>query len=130
MGTPAVVLGDRISGMCATHMVPSPSGSPMPSPGPLPFSAPLTTGLTTTVLVAGKPAAVQGSSGVNTPPHVGLHPSDPFLAPPAQQGRVVAGSGTVFLNGRPAAYTGCQVTSCSGAPGQVAGTAATVLIGQ
>ncbi len=114
MGTPAVVLGDRISGMCATHMVPSPSGSPMPSPGP----------------VAGKPAAVQGSSGVNTPPHVGLHPSDPFLAPPAQQGRVVAGSGTVFLNGRPAAYTGCQVTSCSGAPGQVAGSAATVLIGQ
>jgi uncharacterized Zn-binding protein involved in type VI secretion len=128
MGTPAVVLGDRITGMCATHMVPSPSGSPMPSPAPLPFTAPLTTGLATTVMIAGKPAAVQGGSGVNTPPHVGLHPTDPFLLPVAQQGRVVTGSTTVHFNGRPAAYTGCQVTVCSGAPAQVAGTAATVLV--
>jgi len=129
MGTSAVVLGDRVTGVCATHVVPSPTGSPMPSPAPLPFSAPLTTGLATTVLVTGKPAAVQGSSGVNSPPHVGLHPADPFLTPVAQQGRVVTGSATVFFDGRPAAYTGCPVTSCSGAPAQVTGTAATVLIG-
>jgi uncharacterized Zn-binding protein involved in type VI secretion len=130
MGTPAVVSGDKITGMCATHLVPGPSGAPMPSPAPLPFSAPLTTGLAATVLIAGKPAATQGASGVNTPAHAGLHPSDPFLGPPTQQGRVVAGSGTVFFAGRPAAFTGCQVTSCSGAPGQVAGTASTVLVGQ
>jgi uncharacterized Zn-binding protein involved in type VI secretion len=130
MGTSAVVAGDKVTGTCATHVVPSPSGSPMPSPSPLPFSAPLTTGLATTVLIGGKPAAVQGSSGVNTPPHVGLHPSDPYLGPPTQQGRVVAGSGTVYFNGKPAAYTGCQVTSCAGVPAQVAGTATTVLVGQ
>jgi uncharacterized Zn-binding protein involved in type VI secretion len=130
MGAPAVVLGDQITGVCATHVVPSPSGAPMPSPAPLPFTAPLTTGLATTVLVTGKPAAVQGASGMNTPPHVGLHPTDPFLTPPTQQGRVVTGSSTVYFNGRPAAYTGCQVTVCAGQPAQIAGTAATVLIAQ
>lgn len=130
MGAPAVVLGDRITGSCAIHQVPSPSGSPMPSPGPLPFSSPLTTGLATTVTIGGKPAAVQGSTGLNTPPHAGLHASDPFLPPPTQEGRVVAGSGTVFFDGRPAAYTGCSVACCSGVPAQVAGTATTVLVAQ
>jgi uncharacterized Zn-binding protein involved in type VI secretion len=130
MGMPAVVAGDRITGACAVHVVPSPYGAPMPSPAPLPFSAPLTIGLANTVLIGGKPAAVQGSSGINTPPHVGLHPSDPFLAPPAQQGRVLIGSSTVFFEGRPAAYAGCPVTVCASVPGQVAGSAATVLIAQ
>jgi uncharacterized Zn-binding protein involved in type VI secretion len=130
MGAPAVVAGDRITGVCAVHVVPSPSGAPMPSPAPLPFSAPLTTGLANTVLIGGKPAAVQGSSGVNTPPHVGLHPSDPFLAPPTQQGRVVTGSSTVRFDGRPAAYAGCPVTVCASAPAQVAGSAGTVLVAQ
>jgi uncharacterized Zn-binding protein involved in type VI secretion len=130
MGAPAVVAGDRIVGICATHVVPGPSGAPMPSPAPLPFSAPLTTGLATTVTAGGKPAAVQGGSGVNTPPHVGLHPSDPFLAPPAQQGRVVTGSSTVLFDGRPAAYTGCPVTVCAGVPAQVIGSGGTVLVAQ
>src|SRR5687768_9879316 len=105
MGTPAVVRGDRITGGCTKHVVPGPSGSPVPSPGPLPFTAPLSTGLATTVFIGGKPAAVQGSSGTNNPAHAGLHPSDPFFVATAQQGRVVAGSTTVFFDGRPAAYT-------------------------
>ncbi|HLL64137.1 MAG TPA: PAAR domain-containing protein [Micromonosporaceae bacterium] len=128
MGAPAVVSGDQVTGNCPTHMVPNPSGSPTPA-GPLPFSAPLLTGLVPTVLIGGKPAAVQGSGGINTPPHVGLHPSDPFLAPPAQRGQVLAGSTTVYFGGRPAAYSGCQVGTCT-VPGQVAGSAATVLVGQ
>jgi uncharacterized Zn-binding protein involved in type VI secretion len=128
VGAPAAVGGDRITSTCAIHMVPSPSGSPLPAP-PLPFSAPLTTGLATTVTIGGKPAAVQGSSGVNTPAHVGLHPSDPYLVPVAQQGRVMQGSATVRFDARPAAYTGCQVTACGNLPGQLAGSAATVQIG-
>jgi uncharacterized Zn-binding protein involved in type VI secretion len=100
----------------------------MPSP-PLPFSAPLLQGLATKVLIAGKPAAVQGSSGFNTPPHVGLHPSDPFMVPPQQRGTVVMGSTTVLIEGKPAARTGSPCTVCAGLPGQLAGTAATVLIG-
>lgn len=129
MGTPAVVLGDRIVGTCAIHQIPSPtSGAPQPGP-PMPFSAPLLQGLATQVLVAGKPAAVVGSSGTNAPPHVGLHASDPFMAPTQQTGRVVAGSATVLFEGKPAANTGCGVTICSGTPGQVTGSATTVLIG-
>jgi uncharacterized Zn-binding protein involved in type VI secretion len=128
MGTPAAVMGDRISAVCAVHLIPSPVGAPVPAP-PLPFSAPLLQGLATKVLIAGKPAAVQGSSGVNTPPHVGLHPSDPFLVPLQQQGTVVMGSTTVLIEGKPAARTGSPCTVCAGLPGQLAGTAATVLIG-
>jgi uncharacterized Zn-binding protein involved in type VI secretion len=129
MGTPAAVMGDRISASCAIHMIPNPaSGAPQPSP-PLPFSAPLLQGLATKVLIGGKPAAVQGSSGLNTPPHVGLHPTDPFMVPTQQQGTVVMGSTTVLIEGKPAARTGATCVVCAGLPGQLVGSAATVLIG-
>lgn len=127
MAGSAAVMGDQITGICAGHQAISASGAPMPSP-PIPFAAPLTQQLTTKVMVSGKPAAVVGSSGYNTPPHVGLHASDPFVAPPMQVGRVVAGSTKVFFEGMPAAMTGCQVTMCM-APGTLAGSAATVVIG-
>jgi uncharacterized Zn-binding protein involved in type VI secretion len=129
MGTPAAVLGDRVSATCAIHQIPNPAtGAPQPGP-PMPFSAPLLQGLATRVLIGGKPAAVQGSSGVNTPPHVGLHPADPFMLPLQQQATVVAGSTTVLVEGKPAARTGAPCTVCAGLPGQLAGTAANVLIG-
>jgi uncharacterized Zn-binding protein involved in type VI secretion len=128
MGAAAVVSGDKITAQCAIHLVPTPAGAPTASPAPMPFSAPLLTGLATTVFIAGKPAAVQGSSGMNTPPHVGLHPSDPSLLPVAQQGRVITGSSTVFFNNRPAAYSGCPVTACASLPAQVTGTATTVQV--
>jgi uncharacterized Zn-binding protein involved in type VI secretion len=94
----------------------------------MPFSAPLLMGLATKVLIGGKPAAVMGSSGLNTPPHVGLHASDPFMAPPTQQGRVMVGSPTVLIEGKPAARTGSPCVMCMGLPGQLVGSAATVLI--
>ena len=128
-GTPAAVMGDRIMGTCMGHQIPSPPvGNPGPAP-PMPFSAPLLQGLATKVLIGGKPAAVVGSSGMNTPPHVGLHVSDPFMGPPTQQGRVVAGSMTVLIEGKPAAKTGAQCMICLGLPGNLLGSAATVLIG-
>jgi uncharacterized Zn-binding protein involved in type VI secretion len=120
-------MGDRIVGQCPIHQIPNPAtGAPQPAP-PMPFSAPLTLGLEPTVLVGGKPAAVVGSSGFNLPPHVGLHPGDPFLAPPAQEGRVLAGSPTVLIGGKPAARTGSQVLCCA-TPGQLVGSASTVLV--
>jgi uncharacterized Zn-binding protein involved in type VI secretion len=130
MGAAAVVANDRIVGQCAIHQVPSPSGSPMPSPGPLPFSAPLTTGLATTVKIGGKFAAVANSSGLNTPAHAGLHASDPYLAPPTQQGKVLVGSSSVKFDGKPAAYTGCQVSMCANTPAKVTGSGRTVLVAQ
>src|SRR5687767_5290635 len=129
MGQPACVMGDKITGTCAVHQIPNPaSGAPQPGP-PMPFSAPLLQSLSTTVLIGGKPAVVAGSSGLNTPPHVGLHPSDLFMVPTSQTGNVVAGSTSVLFDGKPAARTGSTCTICTGAPGQVVGTATTVLIG-
>jgi uncharacterized Zn-binding protein involved in type VI secretion len=129
MGTPAAVMGDEIKGTCFVHLIPNPAtGAPQPGP-PGQFAAPLLQGLATRTLIAGKPAAVQGSSGYNTPPHIGLHPADPFMLPPAQQGLIVVGSVSVLIEGRPAAKTGSACTICAGVPGQLIGSATTVLIG-
>lgn len=128
MGGPAVVANDQITGQCAIHLIPGPAGAPVPGP-PMPFGAPLSIGLSTTVLIEGKPAAVQGSQGLNMPPHVGLHPTDPFLAPPMQIGSVTMGSSSVLFENRPAAYTGCPVAICAQVPGQVTGSASSVMIG-
>jgi uncharacterized Zn-binding protein involved in type VI secretion len=113
-----LVMGDKIQGQCSIHQIPNPSGSPTPTPGPLPFSSPLLMSLEPTVMIGGKPVAVVGSTGVNTPPHVGLHVSDPFMMPPTQRGTVVSGSPTVTAGGKPIATTSSQVTMCAQAPGQ------------
>lgn len=128
MGQPAGVIGDRITATCVGHQIPMGPGNPGPAP-PLPFSAPVTDGAVASVLIGGKPALVTGASGINLPPHVGLHATDPFMAPPAQRGTIIKGSTTVLIGGRPAARTGDQCTVCLGLPGTLVGTAATVLIG-
>ena len=128
MGAAAVVMGDQITGTCPVHQIPAPSGT-APVSG-LPFQGPLLQGLATSVRIGRQPAAVQGSSGVNTPPHVGLHASDPAMSPTNQKGQVVAGSASVYFEGKSAAYTGCGVTHCMPPiPGQVNGTGTTVMIG-
>lgn len=128
MGTPAAVQGDLINATCVAHQIPNPaSGVPQPGP-PFPFSAPVTVGCDPTVLIAGKPAVVAGASGMNTPPHVGLHLSDPHAVPATQQGTVLDGSPSVLVGGRPLARTGSACSVCFGAPGQIVGTASTVLV--
>jgi uncharacterized Zn-binding protein involved in type VI secretion len=128
MGAPAIVMGDKVTGTCAIHQIPNPaSGVPQPGP-PMPFSAPITIGTQATVLIGGKPAAVVGCSGVNTPPHVGLHVSDPYVAPPMQIGRIVSGSPTVLIGGQPAA-TATSTATCCVTPGTLMPTVTTVLIG-
>jgi uncharacterized Zn-binding protein involved in type VI secretion len=85
-------------------------------------------GLVNTVLIGGKPAAVMGSQGMNTPPHVGLHPADLYMVPAMQIGRVVSGSATVMIGGRPAATQQSTCTCCT-TPGTLVPTVMTVLIG-
>ncbi len=129
MGEPAAVLGDQIVATCAIHLIPNPaSGAPQPGP-PMPFSAPITLGTCETVLIGGQPAAVVGSSGFNTPPHIGLHPSDPYCLPNLEVGQVVVGSATVLFGGQPAASAAAQCTVCAELPGQLQASGATVLIG-
>lgn len=129
MGQPAAVMGDQITATCPLHLIPNPATG-IPQPGaPMPFTAPITVAVATRTLIAGRPAAVVGSSGLNTPPHVGVHPADPFMLPTAQVGTVSKGSLTVLIEGRPAARTGDIAVVCMGLPGTIVGTAATVLIG-
>jgi uncharacterized Zn-binding protein involved in type VI secretion len=51
------------------------------------------------------------------------------MSPTNQKGTVTVGSATVMFDGKPAAKTGSSCAVCFGAPGQLAGTAANVLIG-
>jgi len=110
------------------HQIPSPVGAPMPSP-PLPFAAPVLQQVAPTVLVGGKPVVVAGSWGLCMPPQVGLHASDPFMAPPMQRGAVVSGSLTVMAEGKPVATSAATCTICFGLPGVLTATGATVLAG-
>ena len=129
MGTPAAVMGDQIMATCAIHLIPNPAtGAPQPGP-PFPFSAPITLGTVETVLISGQPAAVVGSTGYNTPPHIGLDPSDPYMLPMAQVGQVMVGSMTVLIGGQPAATAEAQCAACAELPAQLQATATTVLIG-
>ena len=127
MGAQAIVMNDQITGICPNHLMIGPLGVPIPA-GPLPFSAPLTMGLVQTVLIGGKPAAVQTSSGYNTPPHVNLHASDPFLLPTLEIGQVIVGSPTVLIGGLPAATAASSATCCV-VPGSLVPSVVTVMIG-
>ena len=124
-----LVMGDKIQGQCAIHQVPNPAtGAPQPSPAPLPFSAPLLSGLEPTVTIGGKPVAVMGSSGYNVPPHVGLHPADPYMVPTLQEGKVLTGSPTVTAGGKAIATSSSQVSMCAQVPGQVVATVGDVTV--
>ncbi len=130
MSPPPIVMGDQIMGPClpGLHLIIGPLGVPTPSPAPLPFSAPVTLGCIPTVLIGGKPAAVMGASGLNVPPHVGLHAADPFLLPMMQKGQIVTGSPTVMIGGTPAATVASTCTCCVG-PGTLVPSVANVMIG-
>jgi uncharacterized Zn-binding protein involved in type VI secretion len=129
MGVPAAKSEDQVTATCPLHQIPNPAtGAPQPAP-PLPFAAPLTMGLCTSVLVGGAPAVVVGASGLNTPPHVGLHPADPFFAPPTEQAIVTQGSSSVLFGGQPAAGNGAAATCCGQPGGTLIGSVTTVLIG-
>lgn len=123
-----LVMGDKIQGQCSIHQIPNPaSGAPQPGP-PMPFSAPLLMGLEPTVTIGGKPVAVMGSQGLNTPPHVGLHPADPCMVPAMQPGKVMSGSPTVTAGGKAIATTSSQVTMCMNVPGQPISTVTNVTV--
>lgn len=126
MGTPAAVAGDLVLGTCVGHMMPS-AGGPVPAP-PLPFAAPMTQQLVASVLIAGSPAVVVGSTGTNTnSPHVGL--SDAFAAAVTQRATVTVGSTTVQIGGRGAAPTGARCQLCLAPVGTLQGSVVSVLVG-
>lgn len=130
MGQPAAKQGDQVIAT-DTHivMIPSPGG-PVPTPLPHPFTGQLDGSLSGDVNVEGKAAAVQGSTATNTPAHVPQ--GGPFQKPPGNKGTVQLGSGTVLINGKPAARNGDKATTCNDPADLPSGTvvaAGTVMIG-
>lgn len=112
MPQPAARQGDPVTGTdIHIVLVPAPSGA-VPTPTPHPFSGTITSGCSTDVMVNGRPAALQGSTAMNSSPHIPVGgPS--FAKPPTNTGRVLLGSPTVLVNGRPMARLGDQVMTCN-----------------
>jgi uncharacterized Zn-binding protein involved in type VI secretion len=130
MGQPAAKQGDQVVAT-DTHiiLVPSPGG-PVPTPMPLPFAGIIQLATSTNVMISGLPAATVGSIAINTPPHI--PPGGSFSKPPTNQGRIIMGSPTVFINGQPAARAGDQAMTCNDPVDLPVGSvvaAGTVLIG-
>lgn len=130
MGQPAAKQGDQVIAT-DTHivMIPSPGG-PVPTPLPHPFVGMLDGQLSSDVNIEGKPAATEGSTATNSPSHIPQ--GGPFQTPPANQGTVQQGSGTVFINGKAAARTGDVVKTCNDPADAPVGSivaAGTVMIG-
>jgi uncharacterized Zn-binding protein involved in type VI secretion len=78
---------------------------------PHPFTGLLDGNLSSDVTIMGKPAATQGSTATNTPPHVPSGGS--FVKPPTNRGTVRTGSATVLINGKPAARSGDTALTCN-----------------
>ena len=114
MGQPAAKQGDKVMAN-DTHilLVPAPPGPPTPTPTPHQFSGTLTGGLSQTVKIEGKAAAVVGSTATNSPPHLPVNPAAQFQKPPANKGTVQMGSPTVKINGKPAARNNDTVMTCN-----------------
>jgi uncharacterized Zn-binding protein involved in type VI secretion len=111
MGQPAAKQGDQV---IATDihiiMIPSPGG-PVPTPLPHPFVGMLMQGLSTNVMIMGMPAATMDSIAINMPPHIPQ--GGPFQKPPSNQGKIMMGSPTVFINNKMAARAGDMVMTCN-----------------
>jgi uncharacterized Zn-binding protein involved in type VI secretion len=108
MGQPAAKQGDRITAK-DSHNAQAPNGAVSVVVDP--FDGPLSTGLSSDVKIMGKPAAVVGSGGSNTPSHIAKAPLK-WVVEPTNQGKVTQGSSTVKLNGKPAARDGDQALTC------------------
>ena len=132
MGQPAAKQGDQITAIDMHIVLVPTAGGPAPTPLPHPFNGIIDGGLSIDVMIAGMPAATVGSTATNTPPHLPTPPGTAFQIPPNNRGTIMAGSATVFINGKPAARAGDQAQTCADPvpnPGAQVVAAGTVLIG-
>ena len=130
MGQPGAKQGDQITAM-DTHIIMNPSpGGPIPTPVPHPFSGLINGNLSSNVKIMGMPAATQGSTADNLPPHIPQ--GGPFQKPPSNKGQIMMGSATVMINGKPAARNGDTAQTCNDPVDQPVGTVVavgTIMIG-
>ena len=109
MGPPAAKKDDRITAV-DVHLV-QPPGPTAPIPVPHPFNALIDGDLSGDVTIEGQPAAVAGSTASNQPSH--LPQGGSFVSPPRNRGRILLGSSTVLINGKPAARAGDSAMTCN-----------------
>jgi uncharacterized Zn-binding protein involved in type VI secretion len=87
-------------------------------------------GLSSNVMIMGMPAATKDSTAQNMPPHIPQ--GGPFQKPPSNQGKIIMGSTTVFINNKPAARNGDTAETCNDPSDMPVGTViavGTVMIG-
>lgn len=101
---PAAKEGDHVVAI-DTHLC---SGAP----APVPFDGLLDKKLSPDVLAEHRHVAVVDSKATNTPAHV-PPPGTTFDVPPHNTARVVAGSGTVFVNHKPFARHDDAADTCN-----------------
>jgi uncharacterized Zn-binding protein involved in type VI secretion len=132
MGQPAAKQGDKIVGMdIHIIMTPAPPGPPVPTPTPHPFNGIIDGNLSQNVKIMGMAAATLDSTATNTPSHIPIG-AGPFQKPPSNKAQIIKGSGTVFINGKPAARAGDTALTCNDPTDLPNGTVvalSTVLIG-
>jgi uncharacterized Zn-binding protein involved in type VI secretion len=129
MGQPAAKENDRITAV-DIHIILVPAIVPVPTPIPHPFSGAIDGALSNDVNVMGRKAATLGSTATNQPAHIPI--GGPFQKPPTNQGKIITGSATVKINGKPAARKGDTALTCNDPADLPAGTviaAGTVFIG-
>ena len=115
MGKPAARAGDSIINAADIHivMIPSPGG-PIATPQPCAFNGKISLNVSANVRINGRPAAMQGSTAPNMPPHIPQ--GGPFQVPPTNLGRVIVASTSVRINGRGAARAGDFCETCHDLP--------------
>lgn len=109
MRSPAAKLGDQIVAV-DIHMVLIPP-LPLPVPMPHPFSGLINGDLSADVKIMGRFAATAGSTAINVPPHIPQGAG--FQKAPSNQGKIMQGSPTVNINGKPAARAGDVALTCN-----------------
>lgn len=108
MGMPAAKQGDRIIAQ-DMHQIQPPGTAQVFVPHP--FSGIIDDGLSSDVKIMGMAAATKDSTATNTPVHVPI--GGTFVKRPANQGTIIIGSSTVFINGKPAARHGDKAKTCN-----------------
>jgi uncharacterized Zn-binding protein involved in type VI secretion len=131
MGQPAAKQGDTITAVdIHIIMIPAAAGAPVPTPLPHPFNGIINGSLSPNVNVMGLPAATQGSTATNTPPHIPQ--GGPFQKPPSNSATILMGSSRVMINRKPAARAGDTALTCNDPADLPAGTVvatSSVLVG-
>ena len=128
MGQPAAKQGDQVTALDMHLIQPSAPGPPVLIPHA--FAGTIDGGVSSDVMIMGLPAATQGSTATNTPPHVPI--GGTFVRPPVNRGTIQTGSTTVRINGKPAARSGDMALTCNDPTDLPMGSvvaAGTVLIG-